>query len=135
MTDARVEKVYADKVRAEEFLAQAAIYITDATSNPLDPVSKAVLFHNASIAACDAILQSVGLRVTSGDHSHSLRIETALQQVGSETEELLDRLDASRARRNEASYAAAFVSQASLVDAREATEELIELARVFVQNR
>lgn len=70
--------------------------------------------------------------MTPGDRSHVLRLETALDQVDVDTEELLDRLDASRERRNEASYAAGLVVQASLSDAREATAELIELARRFV---
>jgi predicted ArsR family transcriptional regulator len=61
-----------------------------------------------------------------------LRLETALEHLDGDTEDLLERLAASRARRNEASYAAAFVAQASLDEAREATAELIELARGFV---
>jgi hypothetical protein len=40
-----------------------------------------------------------------------------------------ERLDASRSRRNEASYASMLVAQASVDEAREATAELIELAR------
>jgi hypothetical protein len=79
-------------------------------------------------------LQAVGLRVSAGDGSHVLRLETALAQVDDDTEELLERLDASRERRNEASYAAGFVPQASVEDAREATAECIELARPFVAN-
>jgi hypothetical protein len=49
-----------------------------------------------------------------------------------DTDELLERLDASRARRNEASYGALFVAEPSLSDAREATAELIELGHAFV---
>jgi uncharacterized protein Yka (UPF0111/DUF47 family) len=70
--------------------------------------------------------------VTPGDRSHILRLETALDQAADDTEELLERLDASRERRNEASYAAGFVAHASVTDAREATAEIIELARTFV---
>jgi hypothetical protein len=55
-----------------------------------------VLLHNA---ASDAILQAVGRRVTSGDRSHILRLETALAKLDADTEELLERLDASRERR------------------------------------
>lgn len=61
-----------------------------------------------------------------------LRIETALEQLDHDTEELLEILDASRERRNEASYAAVFVAEASAAEAREATAELIELARGFL---
>lgn len=91
-----------------------------------------MLLHNATLCACDAILQVEGLRVTSGDRSHALRLETALEQLEADTDELLDRLDASRERRNEASYAAGFIAQASLSDAREATAELVEMARALV---
>jgi hypothetical protein len=69
--------------------------------------------------------------MTPGDRSHLRRLGTALDQVDSDTEELLERLDASRARRNEASYAAGFVAQASVADAREATA-VVEPARTFV---
>lgn len=95
-------------------------------------VENVYLLHNAAISACDAILQAVGLRVTPGDGSHALRLEEALKQIEGDTEELLERLDASRARRNEASYAAGFVAEASVSDAREATTELVAVARTFV---
>jgi hypothetical protein len=133
MTDARVEKVYADRVGAADFLSQAEGFLADADSEGLRAPSKVVLLHNATICACDAILQAVGLRVTSGDRAHLLRLEMALEQVGGDTEELLERLDASRERRNEASYAAGFVPQASLAEAREATAEIVELARPFAK--
>lgn len=131
MTDARVEKVHADRVSAREFAVQAAQFLEDAGTENLSAPSRVVLLHNAAISACDAILQAVGLRVTPGDRSHALRLETALRELDADTEELFERLDASRERRNEASYAAGFIAQASVVDAHEATIELVELARVF----
>lgn len=91
-----------------------------------------MLLHNAAICACDAILQAAGLRVTSGDNAHALRLETALERLDGDTEELLESLDASRERRNEASYAASFVPKASLADARESTTELLERVRGLV---
>jgi hypothetical protein len=132
VSDARVENVYADRVTAREFLAQAEGFLADGNTATLSASSQVVLLHNATVCACDAILQAKGLRVTSGDRSHALRLETALDQVDGDTEELFDRLDASRERRNEASYAAGIVAQASVGDAREATTELVELARTFV---
>ncbi|HEV7162296.1 MAG TPA: hypothetical protein VGN25_03490 [Solirubrobacteraceae bacterium] len=62
-----------------------------------------------------------------------LRLETALAQLDHDTEDLLERLDASRSRRNEASYAAMLVAEASVEEAREATAELIELARELLR--
>lgn len=134
MTDARVEKVYVDRVRAREFLDQADRFLLDADCATLSVESRSVLLHNATVCACDAILQAVGSRVTPGDRSHVLRLETALDQLDGDTEELFESLDASRERRNEASYAAAFVSQASVADAREATAELLERARALLSD-
>jgi hypothetical protein len=132
MADARLEKVPADRISAREFLAQAELFMNDAAVGGLSPESQVVLLHNSAICACDAILQVVGLRVTSGDGAHVLRLETALEQLDHDTEELLESLDASRERRNEASYTAWFVAEASATDAFEATAELIELTRTFV---
>jgi hypothetical protein len=92
MSDARVENVYADQVEAREFLDQAEIFMSDARTDVLNAISHAVLLHNAT---------AVGLRVTAGDRSHALRLEAALDQLDADTEELLERLDASRERRNE----------------------------------
>lgn len=133
MSDARVEEVYEDRVRAGEFLRQAETFLADADTPALSAPSRAVLLHSVTVCACDAILQAVGLRVTPGDRSHLLRIEAALNEVEVDTEELFERLDASRERRIEASYEAGFVAQASVSDAREAAAELVGLARPFVE--
>jgi hypothetical protein len=132
MTDARVERVYPDRVTARDFVEQAEDFMRDAGLSDLTAVSQTVLLHNAAISACDAVLQATGLRVTPGDRSHILRLETALDQIEADTAELLERLDAARERRNEASYAAGLVAEASLDDARQATAELVELARRHV---
>jgi hypothetical protein len=132
MTDARVETVYTDRHGAREFVAQADRFLSDAATDGLSAESQSVLLHNATISACDAILQSVGLRVTPGDRSHALRLETALARLPQDTEELFESLDASRERRNEASYAAGVIAQASVDDARESVTELLELTRAFV---
>jgi hypothetical protein len=132
MTKARVEKVYADRRDARIHLAQAEKFQTDADTQDLSNESRSVLLHNAAISASNAILQAAGLRVTSGDGSHLLCLETALEQLDQETGDLLERLDASRSRRNEASYASMLVAQASVDEAREATAELIELASNYL---
>ena len=132
MTDARVESVYDDRIGSRSFLAQAEVFLGDSDAVGLSAPSRSILLHSAAVSACDAILQAAGQRVTPGDRAHILRLETALDHLGGDTEELFERLDASRARRNEASYAAEFVAIASLADAREATAELLDLARAFV---
>ncbi len=45
MTDARVEKVYTDRVGAGEFLAQAELLLADADTVTLSAASKAILLH------------------------------------------------------------------------------------------
>jgi hypothetical protein len=130
---ARVEKVYADRLGARVYLEQAERFQSDAGSD-LSAESRSVLLHNAAISASNAILQAAGLRVTSGEGSHLLRLETALEQLHQDTEDLLERLDASRSRRNEASYAAMLVAEASVEEAREGTAELIEAARDFLRD-
>lgn len=132
MTEARVQEVYPDRVGAQEFLQQAETFMADAGVDGLSAISRAVLLHNATVCACDAILQAAGLRVTPGDRSHVLRLQAALDHLDPDTDELLERLEASRERRNEASYAAGFVAVASLSEAREATAELVGLARRFL---
>jgi hypothetical protein len=132
MTDARVEKVYEDHSGARSFLDQAEMFFSDSHAAGISAPSRSILLHSAAVSACDAILQAAGQRVTPGDRAHILRLQTALGHLDGDTEELLERLDASRARRNEASYAAEFVAEASVVDAREATAELVGLARDFV---
>jgi len=132
MSESRVEQVHADRIGARVFLAQSEAFFEDANLSGLGSESRSVLLHNAAVAACDAILQAAGQRVTPGDRSHILRLEVAVSHLDGDTEELLERLDASHERRNEASYAAGFVPQASIDDAREAVAELVELARRFV---
>jgi hypothetical protein len=127
-----MERVHADRIGARVFLAQSEAFFEDANLCGLRSESRSVLLHNAAVSACDAILQAAGKRITPGDRSHVLRLETALEHLDGDTEELLERLDASRERRNEASYAAAFVPQASIDDAREAVAELVEFARQFI---
>src|SRR5487761_2771898 len=119
MTEARVEHVHANRTDARVFLGQAKSFQADA-NGPLSRESAAVLLHNAVISGADAILQAAGLRVTGGDGAHQLRIEKALAELPHETDELLDRLEASRSRRNEASYHGSLVPDASLAEAREA---------------
>lgn len=131
MTEARVERVHANRTDARTYLEQAKTFQADADAD-LSSESRSVLLHNAVVSAADAILQAAGLRVSGGDGAHQLRIETALAQLEDETDELIDRLEASRSRRNEASYRAMLVPDASIDEAREATAEIIALAEDFI---
>jgi hypothetical protein len=123
MTEARVEQVPADAVTAREFLAQGRVFLDDALTD-VSNESRQILLHQAAICACDAILLAKGLRVSNGDRAHLLRLERALGQLPGPTDELLEALDAARARRVEASYHAQPLASASVEDAAEATREL-----------
>ena len=54
MTEARVEKAYADRVGAKAYLRRAEAFLADAAVAGLGAASQAVLVHNAAISACDA---------------------------------------------------------------------------------
>ncbi len=132
MTEARLRKVHADRVGAREFLVQARIFMRDARVEKVSNEGRQVLLHQTVICACDAVLLAAGLQVTVGDRAHLLRLEHALEQLPDDAEELLDTLDASRARRVEASYRAGPVPQASVEEAETATADLLERAERFV---
>jgi hypothetical protein len=132
MTEARVRKVPQDRIGAREFLAQAQIFMRDAGVEELSNEGRQLLLHQVAISACDAILLASGLQVTGGDGAHLLRLERALAELPGDVDELLDTLDASRARLAEASYRAGPVPQASVREAEEATLELLAHAERFV---
>lgn len=135
MTDARMKRTYEDRETARDFLDQASSFRADADLPGLSAESQSVLLHNAAMCACDAILQFCGLRVAPGDSGHVVRLKNALEQLDGDTEDLYDSLDVSRFWRNEASYAAAWVPEPILADAREATIELLERARALIGER
>ncbi|HWH10258.1 MAG TPA: hypothetical protein VG165_03960 [Solirubrobacteraceae bacterium] len=129
---ARIEHVHADKITAREFLDHAARFLTDAGLDGLARDHGSCSCITPRSLRATPSCRRIGLRVTTGDRSHILRRETALNELDADTEELLERLDASRERRNEASYGVSFIARASVLDAEEATTELLDLARVFI---
>ena len=135
MTQAGVKAVRADRVGAREFVTQARIFVNDAASPGLANESRQLLLHQASLTACDAVLLAAGWTVGSGDGAHALRLDKALAELPGADDELFDRLDASRARRNEASYRAQAVPTASVSEATEATLELLALVDAFLEQR
>lgn len=132
MTEARLRNVPADRMGAREFIVQARIFLKDAGIGEISNEGRQLLLHQVAICVCDAILLAGGLQVTVGDGAHALRLEQALEVLPDDVDELLDVLDASRARRVEASYRAGPVPAASVHEAAEATLELLERAERFV---
>ena len=132
MTAARLRKVPADRMGAREFLDQARVFMSDAGLRGVSNEGRQLLLHQTAICACDAVLLVSGLQVAGGDGAHVLRLEQALAELPGDADELLDSLDASRARRVEASYRAGPVPEASVEEAAEATLDLLERATTFV---
>jgi hypothetical protein len=132
MTEATVRRVPEDRVGARDFLVQARIFMGDADVETLSNEGRQLLLHQTAICACDAVLLACGMQITGVDGAHLLRLERALEQLPDDVDELLDALDASRARRVEASYRAGPVPQASVHEAHEATLELLAHAERFV---
>jgi hypothetical protein len=133
MTDARVEHVPVDTLRARGFLAQAKQFLADGGGSTISSPSRQVLLHNAAIAACDALLMVHGRRVTPGDGGHWLRLKEAQDLLQDDHGDLFDRLDESRMARNDVSYRAEFVLDEEVDAARRAVEELLEIAQSYVQ--
>ncbi len=133
MTEARIEEVPADRVTAREYLDQGRRFLEDAARNSNSNESRQLLFHQAALCACDAILLARRRRVSSGDAAHVMRLRAALAELAGDTDDLLDALDAARAMRVEASYGAFLVPDASLADATEATLELYARAAEVVE--
>ncbi|WP_445150541.1 hypothetical protein [Baekduia sp. Peel2402] len=123
---------YPDPSTAREFLSQAETFFSDASSQDNSNESRALLTHQAAVAACDAVLTFEGQRIAGVDGGHDLRLATARTALGGDLIELFERLDESKSWRNDASYRAQVVPAAILADALEATGELIELVRVHV---
>lgn len=132
MTEARVETTYPDPATAREFLDQAQTFFGDASNSDNSKESRAVLAHQAAVAACDAVLLHDGRRIAGDEGAHRLRLATAREALGGDLQDLFERLDDSRAWRNDASYRAQLVPDATLAEALEATRELLELVRAHV---
>lgn len=103
---AAILSVEPDAARANDFLAQARRFLQDADRDSTHLESAVVLYWNACISAMDAILTAAGLRVGSGEDSHSVRVEAAAGVLGAGYADLFERLDEWRRERHDVSYAA-----------------------------
>lgn len=130
MTEARIEAVPADPREARVFLARGKDFLRDGRAGDNTAASRQVLLHSAAVCACDAVLLAAGLRVTAGDRSHVIRLDKATELL--DADDLLDRLDDARLRRNESSYGAAMPAAEDVAEAIEVTQELLDRASAFV---
>jgi hypothetical protein len=114
MTRAELEPVEPDAGRARDFIAQSRLFLEDADRDTTSLESAVVLYWSACIAAMDALLAGEGLRVGSGEGSHSVRVEGCRRILGAGFEDLCDRLDEWRRGRHDVSYAAITPSAADV---------------------
>jgi len=128
VTEARLESIEPDPWLANSFLNRAKQFAADGNREALASESRQVLLHNAAIAACDAILAIEGQRVVGADGGHLLRLDAAHRILPGDHADLFERLDESRASRNQASYAADLVPLADAEETAVAVSQLIELA-------
>jgi hypothetical protein len=131
---AEVEPVEPDDERAREFLAQAAIFVTDADRVDSSSESSVVLYWQACISAMDAILAKAGLRVGSGVDSHRVRIEAVAGLVGTGYAELFVRLNEWRRERGGVSYAALTPSQSVVVAMQGDARDILEVAATYLNS-
>src|SRR5438876_4898311 len=103
MTQAELEHVEPDGGRARDFVAQGRAFLQDADRKDTSLESAVVLYWSACIAAMDALLAVEGLRVGSGEGSHSVRVEGCRTILGAGLDELCDRLDEWRRERHDVS--------------------------------
>jgi len=63
VSEARLESVYTDRIRAQEFLVHAEELLEDAQVEGLRTAARSIVLHAAVVAACDALLQDLVARV------------------------------------------------------------------------
>lgn len=125
MSAAELERVEPDRERAQEFLAQAKTFLSDAAKSDVALESAVVLQWNACISAMDAALTFSGLRVTSGVFGHAVRVQACAGALGAGYAELFERMDVWRRERGDVSYAAVQPSAASVAAMEEDARDLI----------
>jgi hypothetical protein len=133
--EAQVERCGEDPWAAQEFLEQARRFLDDGRVECVSTAGRQVLLHNATVAACDAILAMHGLEVTGTEGGHVLRLEEAHRRLGRGHADLFERLDEGRDRRVNASYRAGSLDGAEIDVAVQAVTELVVLAVDLIKPR
>jgi hypothetical protein len=133
MTDARLEPIEADPYLAAGFLKRAESFVADGENEGLQPESRQVLLHSATVAACDSALAIKGLQVVGSEGGHKLRLEEVARLLPDADTGLFERLDDARIARNEVSYAAGLSASDDVVHQLEATRDLLFAVKQLVQ--
>jgi len=135
MTQAELEPVEPDAGRARDFVAQGRVFLEDADRDTTSLEGSVVLYWSACIAAMDALLAVAGLRVGSGEGSHSARVEGCRKVLGAGLDDLCDRLDEWRRERNDVSYAAITPSAADVAALQTDAREILAAAEGHTNRR
>ena len=130
--EARIEPTEVDVWGARTFLERARELLVDGARAENSPASRLILLHSAAMASCDAVLSANGRRVVGSDGGHLLRLQQAETLLRGDHRRLFATLEDSRASRNTASYAAAFVPADDVESSRIAVAELVALVAVHV---
>jgi len=134
MTQAELEQVEPDAGRAQDFIGQSRLFLKDAEGD-LSLESAVVLYWSACIAAMDALLAVEGLRVGSGEGSHSVRLEGCRGILGAGFADLCDRLDEWRRERHDVSYAAITPSAADVAALQTDAHDILAAAEGHIRRR
>ena len=135
MTRAELEPVEPDATRAREFVAQARLFLADAERETTHLESAVILYWSACISSMDALLAIDGLRVSSGEDSHAVRVEGARRVLGAGYRDLTDRLDEWRRERHGVSYAAITPGEADVAAMRADARDILEAAEAELGRR
>lgn len=135
MTRAEIESVDPDAGRAGDFVAQARTLLEDADRATTHLASAVILYWNACISAMDAVLAIEGLRVGSGEESHTVRVEEVSRILGSGHADLFDRLDEWRRQRHRVSYAAVTPAAADVAAMQADARDVLAAAERHVESR
>jgi hypothetical protein len=132
VSSAEIEAVDPDPERAREFLQKAETFLADGEHPDLSLEASVVLYYQACLSAMDAVLTDAGRRVTSGTHSHAVRISECAGLLGEGYVELFDRMDYWRRERGDVSYAAVTPSSSTVAAIQADARDLVDAAAQFL---
>jgi hypothetical protein len=132
VTPAELEPVEPDAGRARDFVVQSRIFLEDADRETTSLQGAVVLYWNACIAAMDALLAFEGLRVGSGEGSHSVRVRGCRGILGTGFDDLCDRLDERRRDRHDVSSAAITPGAADVAALQTDARDILAAAEVHI---
>ena len=131
MTRASILHTVPSPEEARVFLARARQFQSDADVEAVSDTGRELLLHQASVAACDAVLAVAGVRVVGDEGGHALRLSETVSRLGLD-EDVADALTTTRRLRNASAYGAGIVIGHQVEESGEAVDHLIEAVTLFM---